>query len=94
MKPVHLGPVPADLAGKLDWCIRSIQALADASSMDDPNKIADEFTCTNVNHTRTLDVTISDLGNFAEVKAAIEDTRNVLATLLSDLHQRGSKRQA
>lgn len=93
MKAVHLGPVPNDMAGKLDWCVRSIQALAEASTMDDPNRVADEFTVSNVSETRELDATVPALANLTDAQSEIEATRNVLLTFLLDLKRRGSKRQ-
>lgn len=81
MRPVHLGPVPADAKDKLEWCVAAIQTIARASQVADPNAIADSFTVLNVTETRTLDADSTTLAEVADV----------LCTWLRDLKRRGQK---
>lgn len=93
MKRVSLGAPPMNGTAdqKLDWCIRAIQALAQASYGDDPNVYADAYTMTNLTETRTLDANCGVLANLAAAQAAIDATRDVLLTFIQDHKQRGSK---
>lgn len=95
MRPVpNLGAPPPDVAGKLDWCVKAIQKIALASQLDDPNKYADEYTFTNATADRTMDCNAGVLANLAAAQAAIDETRDVLATFIQDHQSRGSKRSA
>jgi hypothetical protein len=67
---------------KLDWCIEHIKRLTQASHADDPNKVADGFTVTNLTENRSLNVATATTAQVAQV----------LGTLLDDLHKRGAKR--
>ena len=81
MRPVHLGPVPTDVNGKLDWCVKAIQQIARASQTADPNVAADSFALSNVTETRALDADSTTLAEVADV----------LCTFIQDLKRRGQK---
>lgn len=93
MKRVSLGtpPINGTADQKLDWCIKSIQALAQATYADDPNVYADAFSMTNLTETRALDANCGVLANLSAAQAAIDATRDVLLTFIQDHKQRGSK---
>ena len=82
MRPVRLGPVPPDPAGKLDWCVKALQEIALASRDADPNSYADSFVFTNVTDDRTLNCDSTTLAELADV----------VATFIQDHKSRGQKR--
>jgi hypothetical protein len=85
MRPVPLAPVPfnASTDAKVDWCIKQIQAIVSASHQNDPNIAADGFEVDNLTITRSFDADSTTLAEVADV----------LGTFLSDLKNRGSKRE-
>lgn len=82
MRPVSFpSSVPGDSAGAIAWLLGAVRELA-LASQEDIAEVADAFTITNLTETRTLDCTGATLG----------DLCNVVGTLISDIHKRGTTR--
>ena len=83
MSGLSFGPAPrGTVEQKVDWLIVCMRKLETFSNQIDAMKIADGFVVSNVTGTRTIDASA----------ATAAQVRDVLATLLSDLKSRGSKR--
>jgi hypothetical protein len=84
MRPVSLGPLPpgAGTDQKLDWIIRSLREIENASA-EDAIAVADSYSANSVfTPTRQLNVTSPTATNIAAV----------LASFLADLRKRGVKK--
>jgi hypothetical protein len=84
MRPVSLGPLPpaAGTDQKLDWIIRSLREIENASA-EDAIAVADSYSANSVfPTTRQLNVTAPTAANIAAV----------LASFLADLRKRGVKK--
>lgn len=83
MRPVALGFPPSDPRSEREWIIRSIREIENASKVGG-DSVADDYTISgSFVETRTLDLTTPNAANIAAV----------LATLLSDMKKRGSRRK-
>jgi hypothetical protein len=84
MRPVSLGPLPpgAGTDQKLDWIIRSLREIENASA-EDAIAVADSYSANSTfTITRQLNVTSPTAANIAAV----------LASFLADLRKRGVKK--
>jgi hypothetical protein len=84
MRPVSLGPLPpgAGTDQKLDWIIRSLREIENASA-EDAIAVADSYSANSTfTITRQLNVTSPTAANIAAV----------LASFLGDLRKRGVKK--
>ena len=84
MRPVSLGPLPpgAGIDQKLDWIIRSLREIENASA-EDAIAVADSYGANSTYPTtRQLNVTAPTASNIAAV----------LASFLADLRNRGVKK--
>ena len=77
MRPVHLGNPPADTEGKIDWIIRALKEIEQASH-DESDQFFDAFTVTNVTTTRTFDADATTVAELADV----------VGTFLTDFKER------
>lgn len=91
MKRISLGQPPANatLAQKVDWCIKAVQAIAEASTANDPTLIANNFTFDAAFSATRVLVTNEVAG---PPVATLANTNLVLATLLFDLAKGGANR--
>ena len=99
MRKLHLGqPIVhgndplARIEQKLDWCIKALQRVETASHDIDAFQVADGFTVTDLTEDRTMSANVGTLADLAAAQAAINKTRDVLGTLISDLKKRGQTR--
>lgn len=82
MRPVVLGqPASKQPEAWKKW-VEQCFAELERASQEDMAAVAADFTVTNHTATRSLDA----------AAATLDDVRNVLATLLEDLQNRGMKR--
>jgi hypothetical protein len=84
MRPVSFGPLPpaASADQKLDWIIRSLREIENASA-EDAIAVADSYSANSTfTPTRQVNVTSPTAANIAAV----------LASLLVDLRKRGVKK--
>jgi len=84
MRPISLGPLPpgAGTDQKLDWIIRSLREIENASA-EDAIAVADSYGANSAYPTtRQLNVTAPTAANIAAV----------LASFLGDLRKRGVKK--
>jgi hypothetical protein len=84
MRPVSFGPLPpaASTDQKLDWIIRSLREIENASA-EDAIAVADSYGAnSNFTTTRQLNVTAPTASNIAAV----------FASFLADLRKRGVKK--
>lgn len=86
MRPVP-NPQPPQMNAstdmKLKWCIEQIQAIIRASHQNDPNVAADGFDVENLTTVRSFDADSTSTAELADV----------IGTFLTDLKNRGSKRE-
>ena len=84
MRPVSFGPLPptASADQKLDWIIRSLREIENASA-EDAIAVADSYSANSTfTPTRQVNVTSPTAANIAAV----------LASFLADLRKRGVKK--
>jgi hypothetical protein len=87
MRRVSFGNPPSNiLQAKPDmrFVLEALREIEKASAEADAGQVADAFTLSNYTETRTLNAGAATLG----------DVANVLATFISDLQKRGTKRTA
>jgi methylphosphotriester-DNA--protein-cysteine methyltransferase len=82
------GTPPKDIDGKVEWIIRALRNIENASNETDVFNIADAFTLSNVTSTRTLDADTTA----SPIETVVQMLADVLGTFISDLKKRGSKR--
>jgi hypothetical protein len=87
MRRVSFGSPPINIlrAEPADrFVLEALREIEKASAEADVGQVADAFTLSNFTATRTLDA----------ATATASDVANVLATFISDLQKRGTKRTA
>jgi len=97
MRSLNLGgPIGTSIEAKVDWLIQSMRKIESAANETDAARVADGFTISNepTDGDRTIDADTGTLADLAAAEAAIDKTRDVLVTFLSDLKRRGAKQQA